>query len=215
MSLHLWAIRHGEVAAPYVGAFVGTFDVDLSPLGRHQAAAAAAYLKDAPLDAIVASPRRRAQNTAAPLAKETGLQVETRDGFGEMDFGRWEGLHWPDIEQADPDFAARWAADPATIPCPDGESTDSFAARVHAAFEALHDEFQGRHVALFAHAGVNRALLSHALGRPYLETFAFAQDYGCLNALHYGDAGAGAQIALLNLVPGPRSAEQGDGAPEA
>jgi len=181
----------------------------LSPLGRHQAQALAAYLEDAPLDTVLASPLQRARDTATPLAAAHGLRVETRDGLREMAFGDWEGLHWPAIQAADPGFAERWAGDPASIPCPAGESAGDFAVRVHEAFTGILGEFRGRTIAIAAHAGTNRALLSHALGRPYLEMFAFAQDYGCVNAGEWTDEHG--QIAMVNFVPGPRSSQNGDG----
>lgn len=209
MATQVWFIRHGEVEAPFVGTFVGRSDVALSDLGRHQAAAVAAYLEDAPIDAVVTSPRSRARDTAAPLAKQKGMEPIVREGFAEMHFGQWEGLSWPDIEARDPRFAATWQADPATVPCPDGETADGFATRVKEALRELLDEFHGNTVALFAHAGTNRAVMAEALGLPYMRTFAFAQDYGCINAAAWQDGFA--QVALMNLVPGPRSQDNGDG----
>ena len=205
----LWFARHGEVEAPWVGTFIGAKDVGLSDLGRHQGEAIAKYLEDAPLDAIVSSPRKRALDTIAPLARVRGFKLDIRKDLGEMDFGEWEGLAWDAIQQRGPDYATKWAADPATTKCPGGESTDDFFLRVSGEVGKLLDEYKGRAVALAAHAGVNRCILAHVLKRPYLDCFAFAQDYGCLNAVGWGDEGFG-QLALLNFVPGPRAKSQGD-----
>lgn len=206
-----WFLRHGEVEAPYVGTFTGATDVGLSELGRHQAAALASLLDDAEVDAVVASPRGRALDTAAPFAGARGLRVEVRDDLREMDFGRWETKTWPEIERDDPEAAAafRSAADVRSFP--DGEDTDVFSARVGAAFDALVDEFCGRAVAVFGHAGTNRVFLSRLTGLPYLQTFVFAQDYGCANAAAWDDEVGRGQVALMNFVPGPRSEAHGDG----
>lgn len=209
MQTRLWFTRHGEVEAPWVGTFLGTKDVGLSDLGRHQAEAIAKYLEDAPIDAIVSSPRKRALDTAAPLARSKGMKLDVRKRLGEMDFGAWEGLAWDAIKQRDPDFANRWMADPAKVPCPEGESCDDFFARATAEVGALLDEYKGRTVVLSGHAGVNRCILGHVLKRTYLEMFQFAQDYGCVNAVGWGAEGFG-QVALLNFVPGPRAKHQGD-----
>ncbi|MGB1586346.1 MAG: histidine phosphatase family protein [Thermoplasmatota archaeon] len=209
MATQVWFIRHGEVEAPYVGTFVGSTDVGLSHLGHHQAAAIGAYLKEAPIEAVISSPRKRARQTAAPLAKELGLELDIVEGLAEMHFGQWEALAWPDIEARDPEFAAKWQADPSDLSCPGGESANGFAGRVHDALGDVLARYDGKTIAVFAHAGTNRALLSAATGMPYMDTFAFAQDYGCVNAAAWdGDM---AQIALLNLVPGPRSEANGDG----
>lgn len=209
METRLWFARHGEVEAPWVGTFIGTKDVGLSALGRHQGQAIAKYLEDAPVDAIVSSPRKRALDTIAPFARAKGMKLDIRKGLAEMDFGQWEGLAWDAIQQRDPDYAAKWANDPATVPCPDGESCDDFYVRVQGALGKLVDEYKGRTILLAAHAGVNRAILGTALNRPYLDCFAFAQDYGCLNAIGWGEGGFG-QVALMNFVPGPRAEKQGD-----
>ncbi len=210
--MHLWFLRHGEVEAPYVGTFVGTKDVDLSSVGEHQAEALAAFLEGAEIDAVLSSPRKRAQRTAAPIARSLDTHVETRP-FAEMDFGQWEGLAWNDIEGLDPDFAAKWQEDPVTLACPGGETVQAFSDRIQSALDDLREEFAGRTVVLAAHAGTNRAILADALDVPYLRAFAFAQDYGCANAIAY--EGGFAQIAITNVVPGPRSEAQGDGRPEA
>lgn len=209
MQTRLWFVRHGEVEAPWVGSFIGTKDVGLSDLGRHQAEAIAKYLEDAPIDAIVSSPRKRALDTIAPLARAKGLKLDVRKNLAEMDFGAWEGMHWDAIQQRDPEFATRWSNDPASIPCPEGESCDTFFGRCTDEIGRLVEEYKGRTVVLSGHAGVNRCVLGHVLKRTYLDTFVFAQDYGCVNAVGWGENGFG-QVALLNFVPGPRATHQGE-----
>lgn len=205
----LWFIRHGEVAPEYVGTFVGTLDVPLSPMGRHQAAAIDVFLQGAGLDAIITSPRQRAMETAKPSAEAAGIETEVRPAFAEMDFGEWEGLHWDDIAARDLQFASKWQEDPANLACPGGEAAGQFAVRVQSALGDLLEEFDGRNVALFAHAGVNRAIMASVIGIPYMQSFSLAQDYGCVNAAGW-QAGL-SQVALVNFVPGPRSELQGDG----
>ncbi|MES2155956.1 MAG: histidine phosphatase family protein [bacterium] len=205
----LWFLRHGEIEAGKVGAFIGRSEADLSPLGKHQAEAIKVYLESAAVDAIVASPRRRAKDTVRPLASASGRIVDVRPGFAEMDFGSWEGKMWEDILRSDAAIAEEWQADPGAVACPGGESGNAFAARIDEALANLLAEFKGRSVVLAAHAGTNRAILGHILKRPYMDCFAFAQDYGCINAAGWSEEGFG-QIALVNFVPGPRADKQDD-----
>lgn len=208
----IWFARHGEVEADLVGRFVGAgTDVRLSDTGRHQAEAIAAYLENGRIDTVVASPMRRALDTAAPLAKAHGLDVDIRPGFREMEFGDWEGRSWQDIEQGDPEYAATWQADPGDNPCPGGETANGFCARAQDALAEVLEEHAGRNIALFGHAGTCRAVLAQVTGRPYLEAFTFAQDYGCLNAAAWDVETRFGQVALVNFVPGPRSTDNGDG----
>ncbi len=208
--MRLWFLRHGEVEPPYVGAFVGRTDVGLSDIGRHQAQALANFLEAAEADALLTSPRTRAKDTIGPLASTAGMTPTEVPAFAEMDFGEWDGLHWEKIAERDAERAAAWAADPTSVDCPGGESVAAFHDRVRTGLASLQDEFAGRTVVLAAHAGVNRAILASILDIDYLRAFHFGQDYGCANAAQF-DAGGRGQIAMLNVVPGPLSADQGNG----
>jgi broad specificity phosphatase PhoE len=208
-ATRLWFCRHGEVEAPWVGTFIGSTDVGLSDLGRHQAEAIAAYLEPAPIDAVVCSPRKRSLDTIAPLARAKDHKLDVRKGFAEMHFGAWEGKSWEDILALDADHAKQWESDPANTAPPGGETANDFAHRVKATLEEVVEEYKGRSVVLGAHAGTNRGVLAAILARPYMETFAFAQDYGCVNAVGWLAGGGFGQVALLNFVPGPPSKRHG------
>lgn len=207
----IWFIRHGEVEDGHVGTFTGATDVGLSDVGRHQAQALATLLQDADVDAIVASPMRRALDTATPTAAARGLDLDIREDLREMDFGHWETKTWEQILVDDPGGAAEFQAGREVRFFPGGEDTDGFAARVGAAFDGIVADYTGQSVAVFSHAGTNRGFLSRLTGLPYLDCFVFAQDYGCANAAAWDDEAQHGQLALLNLVPGPRSENHGDG----
>jgi broad specificity phosphatase PhoE len=209
-ATRLWFCRHGEVEHPWVGTFIGTTDVGLSPLGRHQAEAIRAYLEPAPIDAVICSPRKRSLDTISPLARAKGHKLDVRKGLAEMHFGKWEGKSWEDILAMDADHAGRWEQDPAnTAPAGGGETANEFANRVKTTLEEIVQEYKGRSIVMGAHAGTNRGVMAAILGRPYMEMFSFAQDYGCVNAVGWLASGGFGQLALVNFVPGPPSERQG------
>lgn len=193
-----------------MGTFIGTTDVGLSDLGRHQAEAIRAYLEPAPVDAILCSPRKRSLDTISPLARAKGHKLDVRKGLAEMHFGTWEGKSWEEILALDADHAARWEQDPGnTQPPGGGESANEFAARIKATLEDIVKEYKGRSIVMASHAGTNRGVLAAILGRPYMEMFSFAQDYGCVNAVGWLTGGGFGQVALVNFVPGPPSKRHG------
>jgi broad specificity phosphatase PhoE len=69
-------MRHGEVYNPEKILYGRLPDYHLSEKGRAQAEAVAGWLADHDITYVVASPLERAQETAAPIAKEHGLPVE-------------------------------------------------------------------------------------------------------------------------------------------
>jgi broad specificity phosphatase PhoE len=83
-------LRHGEVFNPE-GILYGRLPgYRLSDNGVRQAGIVAAFLADADLAAVLASPMQRAQETAAPIAAAHGLGIHTEDRLIEAD-NRFEG----------------------------------------------------------------------------------------------------------------------------
>ncbi len=84
-------------------------DLPLTDFGKSQAAAMAAYLKNGPLDAIFAGSLKRQTESAAIIAKEFGLPVQSAPALTEIDYGLWEGLEAEEIAQKWPKEYALWS----------------------------------------------------------------------------------------------------------
>src|SRR5512143_1731939 len=102
-------------------------DIGLSAAGRAQAAALAARIGGERFDRILSSPLLRARETAEAVARGRTIEFDRR--LAEMDYGRWEGLTYEQLEETDGEFRHRWIEDPATNACPGGESGDDVADR--------------------------------------------------------------------------------------
>ena len=124
--LTLLLTRHG--LTPAGDAILGgQLDVPLAPEGRVQAEALTRRLACVRIDRVVSSPMLRALETAQTLA--AGRPVEVDERLRELDYGRWEGLTYAEVEAHDPELRARWEHDPAETHSPEGESGDDVAAR--------------------------------------------------------------------------------------
>lgn len=150
----LLLVRHGRTEANAAGLLLGRADPSLDDLGRAQATALARALPS--VARVIASPLRRAQETAAAF----GLPVETDDRWIELDYGDWDGLV---LKEMDPAAWERWRGDPSFAP-PGGESLVDLAARVHAACEALVDEARAADVVVVSHVSPIKAAVAWALG---------------------------------------------------
>ena len=150
--LTLILTRHGEAASGDI-MLGGQLDVMLTPHGRHEAEALARRLAGVRIDRIVSSPMLRALETAQTVA--TGRPVEVDERLLELDYGRWEGLTYDEIELRDPALRARWDHDPGSTHSPGGESGEDVAARAlsflvelleaELATAAAHAAASGRH----------------------------------------------------------------------
>ena len=89
-------LRHGEPDWTPAGASVP--DPGLTPYGHAQARAAAARIAAAGVDAIYVSPYRRAQETAEPLARATGIAPVTLPGLAEIGVNV-DGLSQEDVDR--------------------------------------------------------------------------------------------------------------------
>ena len=147
-------VRHGQTEANARGLLQGRIDLPLSDLGRRQAQALAAQV---PADArVIASPLRRAQETAAAFGRE----IEVDERWIELDYGELDGRAIGDLP---PEVWAAWRADPHFVP-PGGESLVTLGTRVRGACEELLDEARRHDVVVVSHVSPIKAGIGWALG---------------------------------------------------
>jgi broad specificity phosphatase PhoE len=154
-------VRHAEPDAMR-GRIYGRLDPPLSPTGRAQAERVALCLRPVPLDAVYASPLRRARETAGFLVRERGIEMAIHPGLVDIDFGEWEGRRFDELERSDPELYRSWMTQPTRTRFPGGENFGELQARVLAAVGEIPRETAS--AALVAHAGVNRVILGSVLG---------------------------------------------------
>ena len=159
--------RHGETLLTAEKRFSGVrTDPELTAAGRDQAERLAAAVRElAPVHSVLASPLRRARETAQIIADRLGLPVAIDQRLVECDFGVWDGLAWAEIERNWPDELAGWLKSTAVAP-PGGESFDAAATRVRAFQEELQRVQPGRTVLLVSHVSPVKLLVGQALGAP-------------------------------------------------
>jgi alpha-ribazole phosphatase len=177
--VRLILVRHAEPADHARGRCYGTLEVPLSDRGREQAAALADRLRGEPIDAVYASPRTRARETAAAL----GLPVEVDDRLREIDFGAFEGRTYEEIERDHPDIYAHWMRSPTTVRFPGGESYADLRARVVPALDEIRTRHE--HALVVTHGGVVRAAVAAWLELPDHAVFRLAIDYCRLTVVEW------------------------------
>jgi probable phosphoglycerate mutase len=132
----------------------------LSPSGRDQAERVARWLEGVAIDAIYASPLERARQTAEPLARLRGIDVEIRDGVREYDADAEVYVPLEDLKAQDYDAWKRLVSG--------GYAPEvDFLAFHHTVIAAVEDIIAsnpGRRVAVFCHGGVVNAWAAHVLG---------------------------------------------------
>jgi probable phosphoglycerate mutase len=134
----------------------------LTPRGREQAERLAAWLAFEAVDRVLSSPQRRAIETAEPIARAHGIEVEVVKGLVEYDASSDSYIPMEELRATnDPHLQAmydgRWEEFGA-------ESADSFRVRVAATLDEVISENPGRRVVAVCHGGVINVACAIALG---------------------------------------------------
>jgi probable phosphoglycerate mutase len=185
----LIVLRHGQTDWNVDQRIQGQLDIPLNKHGHWQAEQLASALAGEELHAVYSSDLQRAAETAAPLARASGLVVQTDTALRERAFGDFEGVSFREIEQRWPEEAQRWRRREPDFAPGGGETLRQFYARsVHAATR-LAARHPGQTVALVAHGGVLDCLY-RAAGRLDLDApRTWILGNASINRLLYSDEG--------------------------
>jgi probable phosphoglycerate mutase len=154
----LW--RHGQTQWNAEHRFQGQTDIPLDATGMAQAAAAAQRVAALRPDALFTSDLSRAQQTAAPLARLTGLPVTLDKDLRERYGGDWEGM-------SDAEIRERYPAERVTWNPPNGEPTLVVADRVAGALRRIAGTLaDGQLAVAVGHGAALRLGLERVLGLP-------------------------------------------------
>jgi broad specificity phosphatase PhoE len=158
-------IRHGLTDAVdhrLAGIAPGTH---LNEVGRAQVARLVEQLHHIALTAVVSSPLERTRETADPIGRDHGLDVETIPGFLEYDVGAWTGMPFVDLDAND-----AWHRFNAVRSVTRPERGELMLDVQHRSVNALLDlrsRYADAVVAVVSHGDVIRAMLLFALGMPF------------------------------------------------
>ena len=160
--MELLLIRHAEPVRIGPGTATGPADPHLTERGREQAERLAAWLAAEPVDAVLSSPLQRARDTAEPVGRGLGFDVEVVDGLMEYDaqsdfyipveeLRETRDHHWTAM------IEGRWDE-------LGGEPPEQFRARIVPCVDAIIERFPGGTVAAVCHGGVINVYLAALLG---------------------------------------------------
>jgi alpha-ribazole phosphatase len=193
----LYLVRHGQVADGHTDRYHGNNDIGLSPLGVRQFEQLAAELEAVPLAGIYASDLTRAWTGAEIISRGREVAPQAIPEFREVHFGVWEGLSFTEISERYPAELESRFRDLTTFRIPGGESLMDVKARALPRLNDLINRHAETAFIIVAHAGVNRVILSEALGLSLDYLFRLDQNYGCLNVIDYFP-----DLAVVRLLNG-------------
>ncbi len=197
MGVHnhrLLILRHGETEWSKSGQHTGHTDIELTETGRVQAELAGQTLEGLKLvdPLVISSPRQRSLVTA----KLAGLTVdEVSPLLAEWDYGAYEGLTTPQIQQSEPGWLV-W-----THGCPGGESVAQVSDRADRAVALALEHMESRDVVFVSHGHLSRAVITRWVELPLVQGRRFGM--GTASIAICGFEHGGRQLCVLGLTGHP------------
>ncbi len=193
----LFLVRHGVTDWNEEGRVLGRSDVGLNARGRREAEAVAHALSAIPLATVIASPQRRAQETAEAIARVQRLAIDTDPGLDEVWVGPWQGKTWAEL-QGDSDVQ-RYLRD-STYVCDAVEATVRVQERIVAVAERVRPEAEDGAVVLVSHGDPIKLLVAHYLSMDLAVFRRLGINTGSVSVVRFS-ALYGKRLLVLNWKP--------------
>lgn len=189
-------LRHGETEWSLNGRHTGVTDIPLTEEGERRARAVGPVLAERNFGLVLSSPRRRALQTAALAGYEGRIEID--EDLVEFDYGAYEGLTTPQIQDRHPGWDLwRDGAPPGETPGETAAQVRVRVERVIARAERVMDD--GADVLCVAHGHVLRALAAAWIHLPPDGGARLVLSTAGLGAMGYEHGNRA--IDLWNVVP--------------
>lgn len=162
----IYLIRHAEAEGNVKRVFQGHIDADISVNGEKQLEKLSKRFAHVHLDALYASPLRRAYKTAQAVDFAQHLPIITLKGLMEINGGCWEGRPFRELPELFPQDNETWLKRPWDFAPQDGEPMRQVYARMWETVSSIARKHPGKTVGVASHGCAIRNYLCRARGWP-------------------------------------------------
>ncbi|MBK1989291.1 histidine phosphatase family protein [Sphaerospermopsis aphanizomenoides BCCUSP55] len=204
-------VRHGQSTYNIERRIQGRTDAStLTDKGRSDAGKTGKALSNITFNAIYSSPLNRAKTTAEIICSESVEQsaaIQVSENLVEVDLPLWAGMLSADVKEKFPDDYSIWKKRPHELRM---VVNDANGTREHFPVLALYEQakqfwqeilsrHQGETILIVGHNGINRALISTALGIPPSGYHGLQQSNCAISVLNFaGGLGDTVQLESMN-----------------
>jgi broad specificity phosphatase PhoE len=180
----IYFARHGEKAqGGFYNAALNIQDAPLSEKGQEDARRIAAFFRDIDIKRIYASEYLRAQQTAAPAAREKGLPVIADARVNEINGGDFHRMSETEFKVKYPELWHNFVNHLCDIKFPGGESGAEVKMRQNSFLDDMKKETGD--ILVVSHDGFIRLLLCNILGLPVYMRYKFITAMGNVSAIEH------------------------------
>ena len=164
--------RHGQTDWNVLGKVQGQTDIELNDTGKAQAEETGILLKDEHIDLIIASPLKRANETAQIINKNFNVKIINDDRLKERCFGKSEGLtkeERNELKFENPNVEYVWDYNK-NVDFNEMEKMQDFCRRIYTFLDDILENYKGKNILLVTHGGVSVVIKCYFMKFP-LEQF--------------------------------------------
>ena len=236
MSTRVILVRHGQSTYNIESRIQGRLDASvLTETGQNTARQVGEALQSLKFDAIYSSPLQRAKQTAEIIHSylESPPPVQIKENLREIDLPLWEGMLREEVIEKYPEDYSLWKKHPhkfyMKLSTPEGETKHftvlSLFEQAHRFWPEILTHNTHKTILVVAHNGINRCLISTALGIEPSYYHSIQQSNCGINILNFTppypsfgkhEPGGSIQLESMNLTthigekfPKPRDQHQG------
>jgi phosphoserine phosphatase len=211
VSMRVIILRHGQSSYNSQGRIQGRSDLSvLTDRGLEDAKLTGEAFQGLKFDKVYCSPLQRAQQTAATVLTGLGQQdrLQTDDRLLEIDLPLWETMFNQEVREKYAAEYRTWKERPhelkMVLPQADGTEQEFFPVlalyqQATTFWQEILPQHQGQTILIVAHNGINRALISTALGIPPQMYHSIQQSNCGVTVLNFsGGWGENVQLESLN-----------------
>lgn len=218
-ALRILIVRHGESTFNLENRIQGRSDLSrLTPTGEVQAQRVAEALAGIPLDCAYCSPLSRALDTARVILKDReGIPLHVTDQLREIDLTAWEGLTFAEVQEKYPEDYHLWRHHPDNLELEGRFPVRELWQQAQGFWEMLAFHLQSAsghwnhgadpsprqtlNILIVGHSGINRALVSTAIGLGPHHYHRLGQDNCAISVLNFPEGLQGPpQLESLNIT---------------
>ena len=175
---NIYLVRHGETELNRSKVYYGFTDVPLNSHGETQCQVLKQKLINVNFDMVITSPLIRTVNSAEIITGLTKKNIHKYKNLKELNFGKWEDMHYKNIEKEYPKEWKAWCKDWQNYCIPEGESFISFHHRVKLCFDEIQKKIQGKTVLIVGHEGALKIIASLLLNLTIEDYWRFTFEFG-------------------------------------
>lgn len=201
MVTKIYIVRHTQTVGNVEKRLTGRKDYEVTEEGKKYIELLTERLKNTKFDKIYSSISGRAIKTVEPIAKLNHLSIETSEDLCEMNFGKYDGMKWEEVNKINPKIHEDHVKTNEIKGIEGQETSKEVAIRMDHYIRSKAKENEGKTILISSHGVAIEAFLRNITGESFTEKREeYSQKNTSLNIVEYDTEKDKFQLVLRNDI---------------